>query len=156
MIGTAREGIVSMMGLSATEPAFEAVAEEHRDNAGAVSAKSPSPSEVRGGGTETILSFFACLRLARLFVVDVLFNTSIWASPSRGGKYPSIPLVLLCTRTLSRFVKRFFAATPIPAIPKPELDLENAERITLGAWNNSSSCTLAWYRAERQRSEKTS
>jgi len=137
LIGSARAGANSPTGLQLTDPAFEAVIEEHCDNAGGVSGKAspvpPSPSEVWASGIETILSFFACLRLARLFAVDVLFNSPVWASSSGGGTNASIALVLLCTSTLSRFVRRFLAATPMPAIPNPELDLENPERMTLGA-----------------------
>src|ERR1700676_1793923 len=88
LLGTAWKGIASLTGLSVAEPGFEAEAEEQWDNAGGVSGNiSPSPSEVRGSASETILSFIACLRPARLFAG--LFKTSIWISPSDGDKRPS-------------------------------------------------------------------
>jgi len=132
LLGTAWKGIASLTGLSVAEPGFEAEAEEQWDNVGGVSGNiSPSPSEVRGSASETILSFIACLRLARLFAG--LFKTSIWISPSDGDKRASTALVLLCISSPSRFVSLFLTVTPIPAIAKPaELALKNPVRIILG------------------------
>lgn len=122
--GINRWGIVSVIGLPEMEAVLEALREEHCESAwGESGMSSPNPSSCSDGsivGTEIIFSFLACLRLVRDFAVDVLFS-----APGCTSASTSRPLNLRGTMTLSRFVKRFLAAIPIPAMPKPEFDLGN-------------------------------
>lgn len=119
----------SVTGLPRIEPPFDAVLDEQRDSAGGESGgSSPSASAEKFVGTATILSFLACRLLDEDLAVGARFNADEELSASLGEPYKSKPFFLLGTRTLSRLVNRFFAATPIPAIPRPDDALTKPDR----------------------------